>query len=120
MRIVGTSVFRGQLRPAAAEAQNAFGDGRLLLEQALLGARHVEVQVFGDEQGTTVPSRRARLLDPAPASEADRGGALPAVSSELRAVMGAAAVMGRGGRLRRRGHGRVFARRRRALLLPWR
>ena len=55
MRIVGdVGELEAALRSAVAEAQNAFRDGRLLLEQALLGARHVEVQVFGDEQGAIV------------------------------------------------------------------
>ena len=42
--------------------------------------------------GRDRPSRRARLLDPAPPSEGDRGGALAAVSPALREAMGAAAV----------------------------
>ena len=93
MRIVGdVGELEAALRSAAAEAQNAFGDGRLLLEQALLGARHVEVQVFGDEQGTivhlgerdcSIQRRHQKLIEEAPS---------PAVSSELRMVMGAAAV----------------------------
>ena len=41
-------------RAPAREAENAFGDGRLLIERALLGARHVEVQIFGDDQGAIV------------------------------------------------------------------
>ena len=39
------------LRAASAEAEAAFGDRRLILERALAGARHVEIQVFGDEEG---------------------------------------------------------------------
>ena len=93
MRIVeDVGDLEAALRSAAAEAQNAFGDGRLLLEQALLGARHVEVQVFGDEQGTivhlgerdcSIQRRHQKLIEEAPS---------PAVSSELRVAMGAAAV----------------------------
>jgi geranyl-CoA carboxylase alpha subunit len=93
MRIVGdVGELEAALRSAAAEAQNAFGGGRLLLEQALLGARHIEVQVFGDEQGAivhlgerdcSIQRRHQKLIEEAPS---------PAVSSELRVVMGAAAV----------------------------
>ena len=93
MRIVGdVGELEAALRSAAAEAQNAFGDGRLLLEQALLGARHVEVQVFGDEQGTivhlgerdcSIQRRHQKLIEEAPS---------PAVSSELRVAMGASAI----------------------------
>ena len=52
MRIVREpGALEAALRAARAEAESAFGDGRLLIERALLGARHVEIQVFGDEQG---------------------------------------------------------------------
>ena len=80
------------LRSARAEAEGAFGDGRLLIERALIGARHVEVQVFGDEQGTivhlgerdcSIQRRHQKLIEEAPS---------PAVSPELRAAMGAAGV----------------------------
>ena len=38
---------------ATAEAVSSFGDGRLYLEKKLVGARHVEVQVFADRYGNT-------------------------------------------------------------------
>jgi len=80
------------LRSASAEATSAFGDGRLVLERALLDARHVEVQVFGDEGGAivhlgerdcSIQRRHQKLIEEAPS---------PAISPELRAAMGAAAV----------------------------
>ena len=77
---------------ARSEAENAFGDGRLLIERALLAARHVEVQVFGDAEGAivhlgerdcSIQRRHQKVIEEAPS---------PAVSAELRAAMGAAAV----------------------------
>ncbi|MEK7692866.1 MAG: biotin carboxylase N-terminal domain-containing protein, partial [Chloroflexota bacterium] len=49
MRLVPSS---GELPAALAgarrEAESAFGDGRLLIERAVVGGRHVEVQVLAD------------------------------------------------------------------------
>jgi len=39
---------------ARREAESAFGDGTVYLERYLEGARHVEVQIFGDTQGNVV------------------------------------------------------------------
>ncbi len=80
------------LTRASDEAERAFGDGGLLLERLIVGGRHVEVQVFADRQGTTIhlgerdcstQRRHQKVIEEAPS---------PAVSSELRARMGAAAV----------------------------
>ena len=82
--------LRGAVETARAEAVSAFGDGLLLIERALLGARHVEIQVFGDEQGNivhlgerdcSIQRRHQKLIEEA-----------PAVSPDLRARMGDAAV----------------------------
>ena len=69
---------------------------------------------------TCVAPGRARVLDPAPASEDRRGERRRRASTrELRARMGDAAVAAGGGRrLHRGGHGRVHRRPRRRLLLP--
>jgi geranyl-CoA carboxylase alpha subunit len=93
MRIVHTpEELAPALRSAAAEAQNAFGDGRLLLEKALVAARHVEVQVFGDANGAivhlgerdcSIQRRHQKLIEEAPS---------PGVSAALRAAIGEAAV----------------------------
>ncbi len=93
MRIVrAPEALEGALRAARAEAENAFGDDRLLIERALLTARHVEVQVFGDEQGAivhlgerdcSIQRRHQKVIEEAPS---------PAVSPALREAMGAAAV----------------------------
>jgi len=80
------------LASARAEAQNAFGSGALILERAVQNARHVEIQVFGDSQGNvihlgerdcSVQRRHQKVIEESPS---------PAVTPELRARMGAAAV----------------------------
>jgi geranyl-CoA carboxylase alpha subunit len=86
----------GALAPALAQAQSeaehAFGDRRILLERALEGARHVEVQVFGDTHGNIVhlgerdcslQRRHQKLIEESPC---------PAVDPRLRERLGAAAI----------------------------
>ncbi|MEI6375024.1 MAG: biotin carboxylase N-terminal domain-containing protein, partial [Actinomycetes bacterium] len=55
MRIVSTA---GELVEAVESAQreagSAFGDATVFLERYLTGARHIEVQVFGDQQGNVL------------------------------------------------------------------
>ncbi|GAA2898370.1 acetyl-CoA carboxylase biotin carboxylase subunit [Pseudonocardia halophobica] len=46
--------LRGRFSAAAEEARAAFGDGRVYLERFVRNARHIEVQVVGDKQGTVV------------------------------------------------------------------
>ena len=43
-----------QLRTARSEALNAFGSDELILEQALIEPRHVEIQLFGDSHGQLI------------------------------------------------------------------
>ncbi|MBS0374055.1 MAG: ATP-grasp domain-containing protein [Proteobacteria bacterium] len=80
------------LRAAAVEARKAFGDGRLLLERALLEARHVEIQLIADADGRvvhlgerdcSVQRRHQKVIEEAPS---------PAVDSVLRARMGEVAI----------------------------
>jgi geranyl-CoA carboxylase alpha subunit len=77
---------------ARSEAENAFGSGQLLIEKAVLNARHVEIQVFGDRHGNvvhlgerdcSVQRRNQKVVEEAPS---------PAVDPALRARMGDAAV----------------------------
>jgi geranyl-CoA carboxylase alpha subunit len=80
------------LAAARAEAESAFGSGELILEKAVVGARHVEIQVLADacgevihlgERDCSVQRRHQKVLEESPS---------PAVDAELRARMGAAAV----------------------------
>ncbi len=80
------------VQSARSEAANAFGDGQLLVEKAVMRARHVEIQVFGDRHGNvihlgerdcSVQRRNQKVVEEAPS---------PAVDEALRARMGAAAV----------------------------
>ena len=66
-------------------------------------------------------SRRARMLDPAPQSESDRGGADPAARRGDAQEDGRAGGRARqGGRLRQRRHGRIRRRRRTRASISWR
>ncbi|MCS7209745.1 MAG: ATP-grasp domain-containing protein [Fimbriimonadales bacterium] len=52
MRVVETpDTFLELVESAAREAQNAFGDPRLMLERYLRRPRHIEVQILADQHG---------------------------------------------------------------------
>jgi geranyl-CoA carboxylase alpha subunit len=80
------------LAAARAEAAGAFGSGELILERAMPGARHIEIQILADHHGAcihlgerdcSVQRRHQKVLEEAPA---------PAVDRELRSRMVAAAL----------------------------
>ena len=93
MRLVHQlSEVSSALETARREASAAFGDGSLILERAVLNPKHIEIQVFADQFGTVVhlgerecslQRRHQKVVEEAPS---------PALSAELRAEMGAAAV----------------------------
>ncbi|VVQ32926.1 Acetyl-/propionyl-coenzyme A carboxylase alpha chain [Pseudomonas fluorescens] len=81
-----------QLRTARSEALNGFGSDELILEQALLEPRHVEVQLFGDHHGNliylgerdcSIQRRHQKVIEEAPC---------PVMTAELRQAMGEAAL----------------------------
>jgi acetyl-CoA carboxylase biotin carboxylase subunit len=93
MRIVRTEEELGPaLETASTEAAAAFKNGDVYIERYIERPRHIEIQVLADEYGEcihlgerecTIQRRHQKLLEEAPS---------PALSPELRAEMGAAAV----------------------------
>jgi len=93
MRVVrDESAIDEAVEAARREAEKAFGDGSLLLERYVEGARHVEVQILGDARGNLVhlferdcslQRRHQKIVEESPS---------PAVNDELRRKMGDAAV----------------------------
>jgi len=84
--------LRQAVQVAGREAESAFGDNSIYLEKLLVGPRHVEVQVMGDQEGNVVhlferecslQRRRQKVLEEAPS---------PGISTELREEMTEAAV----------------------------
>ncbi|MBB6431094.1 acetyl-CoA carboxylase biotin carboxylase subunit [Algisphaera agarilytica] len=74
--------LRSGMKAAKAEAENAFGDGTVYLEKFIENARHVEVQVIGDQQGNvchlyerdcTMQRRKQKLIEEAPCPVLTRG-----------------------------------------------
>jgi len=93
MRRVDSHVdFEAALASAAREAQNAFGDGRVLIEKYVARPRHIEMQIFGDRNGNIVhlferdcslQRRHQKVIEESPA---------PGLEGETLAAMSAAAV----------------------------
>ena len=72
--------LRPALEAASREAQAAFGDGRMFIEQAVLRPRHIEVQILADATGETihlferdcsVQRRHQKVVEIAPAPHLD-------------------------------------------------
>ncbi|WP_419735493.1 acetyl/propionyl/methylcrotonyl-CoA carboxylase subunit alpha [Pseudomonas sp. COR18] len=93
MRLVhGPEQLAEQLRTARSEALHAFGSDELILEQALIEPRHVEIQLFGDSHGNllylgerdcSIQRRHQKIVEEAPC---------PIMTAELRQAMGEAAL----------------------------
>ncbi|MHC8318475.1 acetyl/propionyl/methylcrotonyl-CoA carboxylase subunit alpha [Pseudomonas sp. LB3P31] len=93
MRLVhDASELLQQIHTARSEALNGFGSDELILEQALIDPRHVEVQVFGDQHGNliylgerdcSIQRRHQKVIEEAPC---------PVMTNALRQAMGEAAL----------------------------
>ncbi|AFR50938.1 pyruvate carboxylase [Gordonia sp. KTR9] len=93
MRRVAEAEELGEaIRAASREAESAFGDPTVFLEQAVINPRHIEVQILGDTQGNVIhlferdcslQRRHQKVIELAPA---------PNLSAELRAKICADAV----------------------------
>ena len=53
-RVNSKADLRGALAEAMREADSAFGDPTMFLEQAVLRPRHIEVQILADDEGNTI------------------------------------------------------------------
>ncbi len=93
MRIVGSAAeLEEAVAAARREARHAFGDDRVFLERYVERARHIEIQILGDDHGNlihlgerecSIQRRHQKIIEESPS---------PAVDEELRAAMGAAAL----------------------------
>jgi 3-methylcrotonyl-CoA carboxylase alpha subunit len=90
-RVDDLADFAEALASARREALSAFGNGDVLLERYIERPRHIEVQVFGDADGSVVhlgerecsiQRRHQKIIEEAPS---------PAVNARLRARLGEAA-----------------------------
>lgn len=93
MRIVRTAAeFQQAFSSARSEAERAFGDGALILEKYVEGARHVEIQILGDHHGNLIDlferdcsaqRRHQKIIEESPS---------PAMTPEIRKRMADAAL----------------------------
>ena len=86
-RVADQDDLRAALIEASREAQSAFGDPRVFLEQAVLRPRHIEVQILADNHGNVVhlferdcsiQRRNQKVVEIAPA---------PLIDEELRQTL---------------------------------
>jgi 3-methylcrotonyl-CoA carboxylase alpha subunit len=91
-RVDDAGEFPAALASCQREAAASFKDDRVLIEKYLTSARHIEVQVFGDNHGNavylferdcSVQRRHQKVIEEAPA---------PRMTAERRRQMGEAAV----------------------------
>lgn len=94
MRLVSSEAeLKSALENAQSEAKASFGDDAVYIEKAIVRPRHIEIQVFSDTHGShvhlgerecSIQRRHQKVIEEAPS---------PINSAELRAEMGACAVM---------------------------
>ncbi len=95
MRIVhNASDLKRAFEAACREAKAAFGDDRMLLERAVMRARHVEIQLMADRHGNvvalnerdcSVQRRHQKVIEECPSPS-------PQMTPEIRRAMGDVAV----------------------------
>jgi acetyl-CoA carboxylase, biotin carboxylase subunit len=93
MRICGDETqLQAAFDTARSEAERAFGSADVYIEKYLEHPRHIEIQVFGDtfgrvvalgERDCSIQRRHQKLIEESPS---------PAITPEIRAAMGAAAI----------------------------
>ena len=86
-RVAQKEDLRAALIEASREAESAFGDARVFLEQAVIRPRHIEVQILADTQGNVVhlferdcsiQRRNQKVVEIAPA---------PLIDEDLRQIL---------------------------------
>lgn len=91
-KVESASEFHAALEGAKREASASFGDDQMLIEKYLATPRHIEIQVFADQLGSTLhlferdcslQRRHQKVIEEAPA---------PGMAQEMRSAMGNAAV----------------------------
>ncbi|KUI26922.1 pyruvate carboxylase [Mycobacterium sp. GA-2829] len=79
-RVTEPDALREAIEAASREAESAFGDPMVYLEQAVVNPRHIEVQILADQQGNvmhlferdcSVQRRHQKVIELAPAPNLD-------------------------------------------------
>ena len=79
-RVAAPEELRASIEAAMREAESAFGDATVFLEQAVISPRHIEVQVLADgehdvvhlfERDCSVQRRHQKVVEIAPAPNLD-------------------------------------------------
>ena len=93
MRIVASEAeLAEQMERAVSEATSAFGDGSVFIEKFIVGPKHLEIQILGDQSGNhiylferecSIQRRYQKVIEEAPS---------PSISEATRRAMGEAAV----------------------------
>jgi 3-methylcrotonyl-CoA carboxylase alpha subunit len=94
-RVDAAKDFQDALESCKREAASSFGDDRVLIEKYILSPRHIEVQVFGDSQGSVVhlferdcslQRRHQKVIEEAPAPGMDEATREAVCSAAVRAA----------------------------------
>ncbi|WP_067692717.1 pyruvate carboxylase [Nocardia jejuensis] len=79
-RVADRAQLRESIEAAAREAESAFGDATVFLEQAVINPRHIEVQILADQAGNVIhlyerdcslQRRHQKVIELAPAPNLD-------------------------------------------------